>query len=104
MSRTPNPDPRLERRLRRDGIQPIIPRESTVTPVERPLTASQARNQRLLSQEPVDEIVEDSAPEGVEHTLDSHDQQQDHPRDNSQNPYPDTSGLDLQAILLALAR
>jgi len=55
-------------------------------------------------QEPVDEIVEDSAPEGMEYTLDSHDQQQDYPRDNSQNPYPDTSGLDLQAILLALAR
>ena len=73
MSRTPNPDPRLERHLRRDGVQPIISRESTVTPVEHPLTASQAQNQRLLSQEPVDEIVEDSAPEGVERTLDSHD-------------------------------
>jgi len=58
----------------------------------------------LLSQEPVDEIVEDSALEGVERTLDSYDQQQDHPRDNSQNPQLDTSGLDLQAILLALAR
>ena len=73
MSRTPNPDPRLERHLRRDGVQPIISRESTVTPVEHPLTASQAWNQRLLLQEPVDEIVEDSAPEGVERTLDSHD-------------------------------
>ena len=40
----------------------------------------------------------------MERTLDSHDQQQDHLRDNSQNPHPDTSGLDLQAILLALAR
>jgi len=58
----------------------------------------------LLSQEPVDEIVEDSAPEGVEHTLNSHNQQQDYLCDNSQNPHPDTSGLDLQAILLALAR
>ena len=42
MSQTPNPDPRLERRLRRDGVQPIILREFTVTPVERSLTASQA--------------------------------------------------------------
>jgi len=74
MSQTLNPDPHLEHHLRRDGVQPIIPRESTVTPIERPLTASQAQNQRLLSQEPVDEIVEDSAPEGVEHTLDSHNQ------------------------------
>ena len=49
-------------------------------------------------------MVEESAPEGAEHTLDSQDQQQDHPRNNSQNPHLDTSGLDLQAILLALAR
>jgi len=104
MSRTPNPDPRLEHRLRRDGVQPIIPREFTVTPVERSLTTSQAQNQQLLSQEPVDKIVKDSAPEEVERTLDSHNQQQDHLHDNSQNPHPDTSGLDLQAILLALAR
>jgi len=81
MSWTLNPDPRLERCLRRDGVQPIIPRESTVTPVECPLTVSQAWNQWLLSQEPVDEIVEDS--EEMEHTLDSHDQQQDHLRNNS---------------------
>jgi len=104
MFRTPNLDPRLERRLRRDGVQPIISRESTVTPVKYPLTISQAWNQWLLSQEPVDEIVEDSAPEGMEHILDSHDQQQDHSRDNSQNLHPDTFGLDLQAILLALVR
>jgi len=95
MSWTLNPDPRLECRLRRDGVQSIIPRESTVTPIEHPLTASQARNQQLLSQKPVDEIVKDSAPEGVERTLDSHDQQQDHLCDNSQNLHPDTSGLDL---------
>ena len=49
-------------------------------------------------------MVKDSALEGVEHTLNSHNQQQDHPCNNSQNPHPDTSGLDLQAILLALAR
>jgi len=95
MSQTPNPDPHLECCLRRDGTQLTIPRESTVTPVERPLTASQARNQRLLSQEPVGGMVEESAPEGTERTLDSPDQQQDHPHDDSQNPHPDISGLDL---------
>jgi len=73
MSQTPNLDPRLECHLRRDGVQPIIPRESTVTPVEHPLTASKAWNQRLLLQKPVDEMVEDSAPEGMECILDSHD-------------------------------
>jgi len=40
-------------------------------------------------------MVENSAPEGIEHTLDSHDQQQDHLHNNSQNLHPDTSGLDL---------
>jgi len=40
----------------------------------------------------------------VERTLDIHNEQPDHLRDTSQNPHPDTSGLDLQAILLALAR
>jgi len=55
-------------------------------------------------QEPVDKMVEDSAPEGVEYTLNSHNQQQDHLHDNSQNPHLDTFGLDLQAILLALTR
>ena len=49
-------------------------------------------------------MVEDSAPEGVEYTLNSHNQQQDHLHDNSQNPHLDTFGLDLQAILLVLAR
>jgi len=95
MPQTPNPDPRLERHLKRDGTQPTIPRESTVTPVECPLIASQARNQRLLSQEPVGGMVEESAPKGAERTLDSQDQQQDHPRNDSQNPHLDTSGLDL---------
>jgi len=39
-----------------------------------------------------------------EHILDSHNEQPDYLHDISQNPYPDTSGLDLQAILLTLAR
>jgi len=72
MSWTPNPDPRLERHLRRDIAQLIIPREFTVTSVERPLTTSQAWNQWLLSQEPTDNVAEEPVPEGVERTLDIH--------------------------------
>jgi len=72
MSWTPNPDPRLERYLRRDIAQLIIPREFTVTPVERPFTTSQAWNQWLLSQEPTDNVAEEPVPEGVECTLDIH--------------------------------
>jgi len=78
MSRTLNPDPRLEHHLRRDIAQLIIPRESTVTPVERPLTTSQAWNQQLLSQEPTDNVAEESVPEEVERTLDIHNEQPDH--------------------------
>ena len=104
ISQTLNPDPRLEHRLRRDIAQPIISRESTVTPVECPLTASQAQNQWLLLQEPTDDVAKEPVPEGVEHTLDIHNEQPDHLHDTSQNPHPDTSGLDLQAILLALVR
>jgi len=78
MSRALNPDLRLEYRLRRDIAQPIIPRESTVTPVERPLTASQAWNQWLLSQEPTNDIAEEPVPEEVERTLDIYNKQPDH--------------------------
>ena len=78
MSQTLNSDLRLERCLRRNGVQPIISRESIVISVERPLTASQARNQQLLSQEPADKVVEESVLERVECTLDSHNEQPDH--------------------------
>jgi len=83
MSQTLNSDLRLERCLRRNGVQPIISRESIVISVERPLTASQARNQQLLSQEPADKVVEESVLERVECTLDSHNEQPDHLHDTS---------------------
>jgi len=95
MSQTLNSDLRLECYLRRDGVQPIISRESIVIFVECPLTASQAWNQRLLSQEPADKVVEELVPEGVEYTLDSHNEQPDHLYDTSWNLHLDTSGLDL---------
>jgi len=69
MSRTPIPDPQLERRLHRDGVQPIVPRELMTTPIEYPLTVSQARNLCLVSQEPINEVIEESAPERIEHIL-----------------------------------
>jgi len=58
----------------------------------------------LLSQELTNDVAKESVPQGVEHTLDIHNEQPDHLHDASQNPHLDTSGLDLQAILLALAR
>ena len=104
MSRTPIPDPWLERRLRRDGVQPTVLRESTTTPVERPLTASQAWNLWLVSQEPIDKVIEESALEGVERILEDPHKHSEWPIATSLNPLPDFSGLDLQAILMALAR
>ena len=40
----------------------------------------------------------------MEHILESFDKPLDYPHETTQNPHPDTSGLDLQAILMALAR
>jgi len=40
----------------------------------------------------------------MECTLDIHNEQPDHLRDTSQNLHPDTSGVDVQAILLVLAK
>jgi len=98
MSRTSIPDPWLERRLHRDGIQPTVPRESTTTPVERPLIASQAQNLQLVSQEPIDKVIEESAPEGVERILEDSHEHSERPTATPLNPLPNFSGLDLQAI------
>jgi len=55
-------------------------------------------------QEPTNDVAKEPVPEGVECTLDIHNEQPDHLHDTSQNPHSNTFGLDLQAILLALAR
>lgn len=65
MSSTPVPDPRLERRVRRDGLCMAPSRESTMTPVERPFPATHARNQRLSSQEPNEEVERDPPTEDI---------------------------------------
>ena len=104
MSRTPIPDPWLEYRLYRDDVQPTIPRESTTTPVECPLIASQAWNLWLVSQEPIDEVIEESALEGVERILENLHEHSERPTATPLNPLPDFLGLDLQAILMVLAR
>jgi len=56
MSRNPTPDPRLERCIWRKGNCPENFQERTVTPVERPLMATQARSQRLTSQGLLEDI------------------------------------------------
>jgi len=49
-------------------------------------------------------MVKDLALEGVKCILESLDEPSGHPHETTQNPHPNTSGLDLQAILMALAR
>jgi len=95
MSRTPIPDPRLERHLRRNGIQPTVPREFMITPVEHSLTASQAWNLQLVSQEPIDEVIEESAPERVERILEDLHEHSEQPTATPLNLLPDFLGLDL---------
>jgi len=55
-------------------------------------------------QEPTGEMAQDPALEEVEHILESLDEPLGHPHETTQNPHSDTLGLDLQAILMLLAR
>jgi len=66
MSRNSTPDPCLERHVRRDSNHPDVPLGRTTTPIERPLTAAQARGQRLASQELLENIEETLGEETVE--------------------------------------
>jgi len=100
MSTTPNPDPRLERRLRRDGTRPSASREFTTTPVERPLTATQEQNQRLSSQEPTP--LAPQKPE--ESVVDNYPAPSETPPEPPHNTQPSATTLDLQTLLLALTR
>jgi len=80
------------------------PREVTNMPIERPFTASQARNQRLTSLEPIEEsgkrVVEDAVSEPLE-PLTAH---LEPTGDQVPAPPGEVSSQDLQAVLLALAK
>jgi len=58
----------------------------------------------LVSQEPIDEVIEESAPEGMECILEDSHKHSERPTTTPLNPLPDFLGLDLQAILMVLAR
>ena len=100
MSTTSNPDPRLERRIQRNGTRPAVPRELTTTPIERPLTAAQERAQRLPSQEP--NRLTSKEPEEV--VTEDHPVRPESPPNLPSDPPLDHSTLDLQTLLLALTR
>ena len=94
----PLPDPRTERRICCKGLHPNPSRESTTTPVERPFTASQTRNQRLIPQEPLKDITEAL----MEETLQDPTLQPETLSEPA--PPPELSNLDLQNALLTIAR
>jgi len=75
-------------------------RELITTPVERPLTAVQERNQWLLSQEP--NLTTTGEPKEL--TSEGHLTQPETPPEPFLSIQPDTSTLDLQTLLLALTR
>ena len=93
----PLPDPQTERRIHHKGLYPNLSRESTTTLVEHPFTASQARNQRLISQEPLEDIAEAL----MEETLQDPMLQPETPSEPA--PPPELSNLDLQNALLTIA-
>ena len=104
MSNTPIPDPRLQRRVRREGLQPNPSRESTLTPIERLFTATQARNQRIPSQEPTIRDETDTLAEETMTPAQPEEENQNLPSTPTQPPLPSIPGLDLQSLLLALSR
>jgi len=59
MSLPPHPDPCAERRAWQENPTSIPPHKTTATPVERPFTASQAHTHQQVTQEPLNNILED---------------------------------------------
>jgi len=59
MSNLSTLDPQMEQHIHRDSLHSTLPRESTLTPMEYPFTASQAHIQWLSSQKPGEKIVKD---------------------------------------------
>ena len=66
MSWNSTSDPCLEQRVQHDSNHPNVPLERTTTPVEKPLTATQARGQQLAFQELLENIEETLGEETVE--------------------------------------
>lgn len=58
----------------------------------------------MASQKLIDEVIEESAPERMERILEDPYEHSELPTTTSLHPLPNISGLDLQVILIALAR
>jgi len=66
MSRNPTPDPYLEQHIQHKGNCPENLQERTITLVERPLMATQAKSQWLTSQGLLEDIRETPGYKGSE--------------------------------------
>ena len=97
MSASPNLDPRLECRLRRDGTRP---RELTTTPVERPLTAAQEQHMRT-PQQGLENIEEDLP---IEENVRTPEELPDPATNPALNTPLNFENLDMCALLAALAQ
>jgi len=103
MSHNTNFNPQLERCAVRDGLHPGPPRETTLTPVERPFTVSQVRNQCLKSTEPLEETVEEVVEETSIEPLEPQTGHLDTLGTQAQNLRAEMMNLELQAALLTIA-
>ena len=104
MSRNPTLDPHLERRIRREGIRPDTLPDRTTTPVERPLMATQARSQRLITQELLEDIRETPGHEESEGEALAPEPLPSEPSEPTPTSQEEISNLELRAVLLALSR
>ena len=100
----PISDPRMDRREHHDGLCSAPSCEPSLTPVERPFTATQARNQLRASQEPLENIVEEILEEDLAIPENSPAPPSEPDQSHNLDVLTDLSNLDLQTLLLALAQ
>lgn len=104
MSQAPTSDPRLEHCVQREGTYPRPPRETTTTPVEWLLIASQARNQQLAFLEPVEELGERIAEEMTSKPPEPSMGPPEPAETQVPSPTTQISSRELQVILAVLAK
>jgi len=104
MSRNTTPDPQMERCIQQDVNHPDTLLEQTVTPVERPLTATQAKNQRLTSQEPLEDIRKSLGDKGVVDGASTPEPPHSDTLDPLLTSQKEISNLELHTTLLDLSR
>jgi len=104
MSRNSTTNPRLERCIQHKGNHPENLQERTVTPVERPLMATQARSQWLTSQGLLEDIRETPEHERSKDKALAPESLPSDPSEPISTNQEKISNLELHTTLLALSR